>query len=98
MYSQDLCAAFYVGASNSYTTIEAAGPEQGRIQDIGSVRCSQDDDAAVLSETVHLHQELVECLLTFVVTSTHACATLSTHCIDLVDENNGGCERGSVFK
>ena len=44
------------------------------------------------AEAVHFNEKLVKCLLSLVVTATETCATVSTNCVDFVNEDNG-CRR-----
>ena len=88
---EDFLALVHVGKLNMYLTIEASGTKQGFVQDVGTVCCSHDDDAAVGSEAVHLGEELVECAFTFVVGShLDATAAGTAHGINLVDEDDAG--------
>src|SRR5690606_7749687 len=74
--------------ANHHLTVEAARAQQSRVENIRAVGGGDDDDAVVHFEAVHLHQQLVEGLLTLVVTATHAGATMATDGVDLVDEDD----------
>ena len=69
--------------------VEAARTQQRRVQDVGSVRRGDDDDALGGVEAVHLVQHLVQRLLALVVAATEAGAALATNGVDLVDEDDG---------
>mmetsp|Transcript_72663 Transcript_72663/g.183960 ORF Transcript_72663/g.183960 Transcript_72663/m.183960 type:complete len:329 (-) Transcript_72663:657-1643(-) len=73
-------------------SVEAARPNQRRIQDVHTVGACQHDDAGSGSKAIHLHQQLIESVLPLVIAaSTEAAfATLATHCVDLIDEDDGG--------
>ena len=70
--------------------VEAARPEQGRIEHVGAVRGRHDDDGFVLREAVHFAEDLVERLLAFVVAAAQAGAAMPAHGVDLVDEEDAG--------
>src|SRR5207244_10623508 len=87
---EDLFAATDVGTIDDDAAIEAAGAEEGGIEDVGAVGCGNEDDTVVGLEAVHLDEELVEGLLALVVSAAEACATVTTDCVDLVDEDDAG--------
>ena len=88
---EDGFTALKVGGFHGYLTVEPAGPEQGRIQNVGTVGGCNDDQVGVIVEAVHLHQQLVQGLLALIVATAHAGAALAAHSIDLVDEDDGRC-------
>ena len=61
-----------VGPVDEDLPVEAAGPEQGGIENVGPVRRREDDEAARRVEAVHLDEELVEGLLPLVVAAHRA--------------------------
>ena len=72
--------------------VEAPGTQECLVQNIGTVRGSQDDDAAVRTETVHLRQELVQRILPFVIgTHIRILATGTSHGIYLVNKDDTRC-------
>src|SRR6202021_436358 len=79
MHPQNGLAAPHVGAIHYHAAIKTAGAEQRRIENVGSVRSSHQDDAFVGFEAVHLNQQLVQGLLTLVVPAAQACATVAPH-------------------
>ena len=72
--------------------VKAAGTQQCRIQNIRTVGGCQDNDTIVAAKAVHLYQHLIQGLFLFVVTASQTGATLTTHSIDLIDENNRRCD------
>ena len=66
-------------------TVKAAGPQKGRVQNVLTVGSGHDHHALVVAKAVHLHQELIEGLLPFVVATAQARAPLPTHGVNLVD-------------
>ena len=51
-----------------------AGPEEGRIKDVGAVGAGEDDDARLCGKAVHLHQQLVERVFPLIVAARKAAA------------------------
>ena len=94
---QDVLAAADVGTVDLDLTVKAAGTEQSGVKHVGTVGGGDDHDALVRAEAVHFHEQLVEGLLTLVVTAAKACASLATDGIDLVDEDDGrACLAGGL--
>ena len=87
---QDLLAALDVRQTDIDLTVEAAGAEQGLIEDVGTVGGRHDDDAVVGLKSVHLNEELVQGLLAFIVAAAEAGTALAAHRVDLIDEDDAG--------
>lgn len=68
--------------------VEAAGPQQRRVQDVRPVGGRDQDDAGPRVEPVHFDQQLVQRLLALVVPAAQARAALAAHGVDLVDEDD----------
>ena len=70
-----------------YLTVETSRSQERLVQNVGAVSCSKYYDTAIRTKAVHLGQQLVERILSFVV-RTHAwvLATGTTHCVNLVNE------------
>ena len=92
MDSQNGLTALDIGQADIDLAVEAAGAQQGVIQDIGAVRGRHDDDALVAAEAVHLDEQLVEGLLALVVAAAEAAASLPADGVDLVDKDDRGGE------
>src|SRR5699024_7884976 len=75
-----------VGAAHVDLPVKPAGPQQRRVENILAVGGCHDDDAFVLAEAVHLHQQLVQGLLPLVVTAAQTGAPAASHGVDLVDK------------
>ena len=88
MHVQDLLAATDVGQRDVHLTVEAAGAQQRRIQNVRAVGGRDHDHAQVGLEAVHLDQHLVQRLLALVVAAAEARATLAAHGVDFVDEDD----------
>ena len=67
VHFQDRLASLHIRAVEGHTAVETTGTQQGRIQDVGAVGGSNDDDVGVGIETVHLDQHLVQGLLALIV-------------------------------
>src|SRR5205814_720738 len=70
--------------------IEAAGPQERRIEHVWTIRRRDEDDAFVALEAVHLDEQLVQRLLAFVVAAAEAGAAMTADRVDLVDEHDAG--------
>ena len=68
--------------------VEAAGPQERGVEDVGPVGGRDDDHAVGGLEAVHLDQQLVERLLALVVAAADARAAVPTDRVDLVDEDD----------
>ena len=90
MHLEDGAAAADVGAIERDVAVEATGPQQRRVEDVGTVGGGDDDDVGGGLEAVHLDQQLVEGLLALVVAAAQAGATLAANRIDLIDEHDAG--------
>ncbi|CAG7113321.1 hypothetical protein PICSAR202_03872 [Mycobacterium avium subsp. paratuberculosis] len=88
MHRQHRAAAGQVRVGNRDLAVEAAGPQQRRVQDVGPVGGGDQDHAGPRVEPVHLDQQLVQRLLALVVTAAQAGAALASHRVDLVDEDD----------
>ena len=87
---QNFLTALDVGITHHHLSVKPAGTHQGGIQDVGAVGGGDHDDTLVGAKTVHFHQQLVQGLLTLVVTAAQASASLAAHGVDLIDENDAG--------
>src|SRR6185369_4819224 len=87
---EDHLAPLDIRTGDHHLAIETAGPQQGRVENIGTVGGGDQDDALVGFETVHLHQKLVEGLLALVVSAPQAGAAMTPDGIDFIDEDDAG--------
>ncbi len=87
---EDLLAADHVRIGDDDLPVEAAGPEQRRVEHVGPVGRGDEDDALVRLEAVHLDEELVQRLLALVVAAAETGAAMATDRVDLVDEDDAG--------
>ena len=85
---EDLLSSNDIRNADDDLSVETARPQKRRIEYVRSVGCSQNDDARILRESIHLNEQLVERLLSFIVTAAEACASASSDSVDLVDEHD----------
>src|SRR5262249_20455654 len=90
VHLEDVLAALAIGAIDDYLAIEATGPQQSRIEDVGSVGGGDQDDVVLHLEAIHLDQKLVQRLLALVVAAAHAGAAVAADGVDLVHEDDAG--------
>ena len=70
MHAQDLLAPVQVGRGDVDLAVEAAGPQQGRVEILEPVGGSHDHDLVGAAEPVHLDEELVQGLVVLPVVGT----------------------------
>ena len=90
MHLEDAFASTDVREWDHDLPVEPPRSQESGIKDVGPVAGRNENDAIIRLESVHLDQQLVQCLLTLVVTSAKTGATMPSHSIDLVDENDAG--------
>ncbi len=73
---------------NRHVPVEASGPEQGRVQNLGTVGGRHDDHAGAGIEAVHFNQELVQGLLALVVAVDGVEPARLAQGIQLVDKDD----------
>jgi len=88
--AQDRTPAIEVGGVDRHPPIEAAGAKERRIEDVRAVRGRDHDDSTVGIEPVHLHEQLVEGLLTLLIGADLRTATPAPERVDLVKEHQAG--------
>ncbi len=80
-------SAIPVGSFDSHAAVEASRAQERFIESIRSVCGSDYDDSLANIKTVHLNEQLVQCLLALIV-AIDAGATLATNGIDFVDKDD----------
>ena len=76
-----------VGFVHQHLSVEATGPEERGIEDLGPVRRGKDDDAGTGVEAVHLDEQLVKRLLALIVPADRDAAALADG-IEFVNEDD----------
>lgn len=89
MNAQNMLAALNIRTVNRDLAIKTTGTQQGGVQDIGAVGRGKKNHALALFKTIHLDQQLIERLLTLVVAAAQTSAALTSHGVNLVDEDDG---------
>ena len=90
VHLEDGLTAFQVRGLHGHLTVETTGAQQRGVEHVGTVGGRDDDQVRVVVEAVHLHEQLVQGLLAFVMAAAHAGATAASDGVDLVDEDDGG--------
>src|SRR4029077_12442624 len=83
---QDAFAALHIGTRNHDPAVEAAGPQQGRIEHVGTVGGRDQDYSLVSLEPVPLDQQLVERLFALVVATTQAGPAMAPDGVNFIYE------------
>jgi hypothetical protein len=90
VHAQDLFTALDIGQCHNHLAIEATGTQQGRIENVRTVGGRNQDHPLVRFETIHFHQQLVECLLPFIVATAQAGTPVSTDRVNFVNKDDTG--------
>src|SRR5690606_34089471 len=98
VHSEDPFTTSNIGSWNCHSTIKATRAQDGGIEHIRAIGCRHNDDALVRLKTVHLHQKLIECLLALIMTASQTSASVSTHRVDFINENDAGCVLLALLK
>ena len=98
MNAEDLLAPAHVRHVHHHLAVETARPQQRRIEHVGTVGGGDDDHALLGVEPVHLHQHLVEGLLTLVVAAAVARPARPPDGVEFVDEQNAGRVLASLLE
>ena len=87
---EDSLASFEVGIADCYLAVKSAGTQKRGVEDIGAVSRRDDYNALVCTEAVHLDEQLVQSLLTLIVSAAHACASVASDGVYLIDKDYRG--------
>ena len=85
---ENFCSFLDTGKTNLNLSVKATRSEKSRIKTITSVCSRKHNHRRVGLEAVHLHEQLVEGVVTLLVAATHSTATLLANSVDLVNEND----------
>ena len=88
MHGKNLLTPTNIRQANYDLTVETPRTQQRRVQHVRAVSGGNDNDAVVHFKAVHLYQQLVESLLTLVMTTAHTGTTMTTNGVDLIDKDN----------
>ena len=95
---QNFFTALFVRPIHQDVAVKASGPQQRRIQYFGPVGGRQQDNTDVGIKTIHLHQELIQRLLAFIVTAHGSDPSGLSKRIQLIDENDTGGFFGGLLE
>ena len=98
VHIQNLFSATDIGQGHIDLAIKTAWAQERRVQNIWPVGGRHHNDSQIGLKAVHLHEHLVQGLLALIVTATETGATLATHGINLVNENDARRILFGVFK
>ena len=73
---------------NDDTSVKTSRAQQCGVKDLRPVGSCYDKEALGCLETVHLSEQLVECLLTLVIAAVAAAVACLTYSVDLINEND----------
>src|SRR5215472_9451707 len=88
MHGQDLLSSSLVWPVDQDLPVETSGAQQRRIQHFRSVSRAKQYQAARRVKTVELGEELVQCLVFFVMSAAGISAAGAAQRIELVDEDD----------
>ena len=78
--------------------IKTSGAEQCRVQYIGAIGGCDNDHVRLFIKSIHLNKELIESLLSLVITSSSRTVPLAAYRVDFIDEDDARCMFFSFFK
>ena len=77
-----------VGTVQDDAAVEAAGPQESRVQNIGPVGRRHHNHLLVRFKAVHFHQNLIQGLFAFVVAAAKPRTAMAADGVNLVNKNN----------
>ena len=95
---EDFFSACHIRSSYDHIPVETSRTQDRRIQNIFPVCRRHNDNALVDAESVHLDKQLVQRLLTLVMTAAQTTASSSRHSVDLIDKDDTRCVPFGVLK
>ena len=98
MHIQNLLTPANIGQRYVHLAVKTAWAQKRRIQNIGAIGGRNHDDTDIGLKTVHLHQHLVERLLTFVIATAQTGTALASDRVNLVDKDDARCVLFGVVK
>ena len=88
MYLEYFLSALDVRVAYDDLSVETSGTQQSRVKDIAAVCRRHYDNGVVLGKAVHFNKELVQGLLALVMTAAETRASLTSYCVDLINEDD----------
>ena len=87
---EDRLTATDIGSVHEHVPVKPPRPHQGRIEGFRTIARSEHNHAGVAAKSIHLHEQSVEGLFAFVVTTHHAGTAGFPQGIEFVDEDDAG--------
>ena len=87
MHVEDLPPSLQIRQIDLNNTVESARTDEGGVEEVLPIGRCHHDDVRISAKPIHLHQYLVESVVSLVVRAV-ASASLPAHRVDLVDEDN----------
>ena len=85
---EDFFSACHIRSSYDHIPVETSRTQDRRIQNIFPVCRRHNDNALVDAESIHLDKQLVQRLLTLVMSAAQTAASSSRHSVDLIDKDD----------
>ncbi len=95
---EDLDARLVVRQRDVNELVEAAGPQDGRVDDVGAVRRADDEHVLLGAHAVHLRQQLVDDAVRRAAAVTHIPAARLGDRVQLVEEEHARRSGASLQK
>ena len=87
VHTENTFSPFDIRPIDHDSSVKAARTQQGRVEHVRTVGRGNENNSFVRFKSVHLDQELIECLLSLVMPSAQAGTTMAADRIDLIDED-----------
>ena len=98
MYTQNIFSSFEIRAVYDHSAVKTSRTQKCRVQNFRTVRCCKDQHTFGGIKTIHLRKQLVQCLLTLVVSAAITAVTALTDRIDLIDKDDTRCMKFRLGK
>ena len=91
MYLQDIYTSLKIRLVNDDTAVKTSRTKQCLIEHFRPVGRCQYQQSARRIETIHLRKQLIQCLLTLIISSSVPAVTALSDRIDLIDKDDTRC-------
>ncbi len=98
MNFQDSFAIFDIRHVDDNLAIKTAGTQESGIKHIRTIGSGHDNDVGLIVEAIHLHQDLIQRLLPFIMRTAQASTALSADSIYFINEDNARSFFASFLK
>jgi hypothetical protein len=88
VYAENRFSTIFLRSLDHHLTIESPRSHKSGIENIGSIRSSEDDHGLIAFKSVHFRQDLIQCLLSLVMPSTETRSAGPADGIDFVNEDD----------